>query len=50
MSAAFQRPDNRDRKLRGLYYASGSAHPGGGVPLVTLSGMAAAGCVLDDFK
>jgi diapolycopene oxygenase len=50
MSAAFQRPDNRDHKLRGLYYASGSAHPGGGVPLVTLSGMAAAGCVLDDFK
>lgn len=50
MSAAFQRPDNRDRKLRGLYYASGSAHPGGGVPLVTLSGMAAAGCVLDDLK
>ena len=48
MMAAFMRPANRDGKLRGLYYASGSAHPGGGVPLVTLSGMAAAGCVIED--
>jgi phytoene desaturase len=48
MTAAFMRPSNRDSRLRGLYYASGSAHPGGGVPLVTLSGMAAADCVLED--
>jgi phytoene desaturase len=48
MTAAFMRPSNRDKKLRGLYYASGSAHPGGGAPLVTLSGMAAAECVLED--
>jgi diapolycopene oxygenase len=49
-TAAFMRPGNRDPKLRGLYYASGSAHPGGGVPLVTLAGMAAADCVLEDQR
>lgn len=47
-SAAFLRPRNRDPRIRALYYAGGSAHPGGGVPLVTLSGMAAAQCVLAD--
>jgi diapolycopene oxygenase len=41
-ATAFMRPGNRDGRIRRLYYASGSVHPGGGVPLVTLSGMAAA--------
>jgi phytoene desaturase len=50
MTAAFMRPSNRDGRIRRLYYASGSAHPGGGVPLVTLSGMAAADCALDDLR
>ena len=40
--AAFKRPPNRIRSLPGLYLASGSAHPGGGLPMVALSGMAAA--------
>jgi phytoene dehydrogenase-like protein len=48
--AAFMRPANRAKGVRGLYYAGGSVHPGGGVPLVALSGMAAAGCVLGDEK
>jgi phytoene desaturase len=46
--AAFMRPNNRAPKIRGLYFANGSAHPGGGVPLVTLSGLAAANCVMAD--
>jgi phytoene desaturase len=46
--AAFMRPNNRARHIKKLYFANGSAHPGGGVPLVTLSGMAAAECVLAD--
>jgi phytoene desaturase len=37
-SAAFRRPPNRDRQIKGLYFAGGSSHPGGGVPLVMLSG------------
>ncbi|MCB2197849.1 phytoene desaturase [bacterium] len=40
--AAFRRPPNRSRDLHGLYFAGGSSHPGGGVPLATLSGMLAA--------
>jgi 1-hydroxycarotenoid 3,4-desaturase len=46
--AAFRRPPNRVRGVRGLYLASGSAHPGGGVPLCALSGRAAARAVLAD--
>ncbi|MCS7057251.1 MAG: phytoene desaturase family protein [Thermoflexales bacterium] len=49
-TAAFMRPANRDGKIGRLYFASGSAHPGGGVPLVTLSGIAAARCVEEDLR
>jgi phytoene desaturase len=45
---AFRRPANRDPRVRGLYYAGGTTHPGGGVPLVTLSGKVAAQMVLAD--
>jgi phytoene desaturase len=41
-TTAFRRPANRNRHLRGLYFAGGSAHPGGGIPLVLLSGKMAA--------
>ena len=46
--AAFRRPPNRVAGVRGLYLASGSAHPGGGVPLCVLSGEAAARALLAD--
>lgn len=46
--AAFRRPPNRVRGVKGLYLASGSAHPGGGVPLCVLSGHAAARALLAD--
>jgi len=36
--AAFKRQANRSNKYRNLYYCGGSAHPGGGIPLVILSG------------
>ena len=36
--AAFLRPPNRDRKVRNLFFAGGATHPGGGLPLVALSG------------
>ncbi len=47
--AAFQRPANRS-EIGGLYLASGSAHPGGGVPLCLLSGRAAARALLSERK
>lgn len=45
--AAFKRPPNR--LARGLYLASGSAHPGGGMPLCVLSGRAAAAAAIEDL-
>ena len=36
--SAFLRPPNRARHLRGLYFCCGTTHPGGGIPLVLLSG------------
>ncbi len=47
--AAFRRPHNRARDVRGLYFAGGTTHPGGGVPMVTLSGAVAARLLLDDL-
>jgi phytoene dehydrogenase-like protein len=48
-TAAFLRPKNRATDLKGLYFASGSAHPGGGVPLCLASGMFAADALLEDL-
>lgn len=47
--AAFNRPANRIKSIKGLYLASGSAHPGGGMPLAVLSGKAAAAALIEDF-
>jgi 1-hydroxycarotenoid 3,4-desaturase len=47
-SAAFLRPSNRVSSVPGLYLASGSAHPGGGVPLCAQAGLLAADAVLAD--
>ena len=46
-SSAFKRPANRSRHLKGLYFAGGSSHPGGGVPLCLLSGKMAAELVFE---
>ncbi len=45
---AFRRPHNRCADVRGLYFAGGTTHPGGGVPMVTLSGKVTAELVLTD--
>jgi 1-hydroxycarotenoid 3,4-desaturase len=46
--ASFQRPTARS-KLTGLYLASGSAHPGPGVPMAALSGRLAAAALKADL-
>jgi diapolycopene oxygenase len=46
--AAFRRPHNRCPDLKGLYFAGGTTHPGGGVPMVTLSGRVASQLLLED--
>ncbi|HNW60187.1 MAG TPA: phytoene desaturase family protein, partial [bacterium] len=44
---AFRRPANRSRAVPGLFFAGGSSHPGGGIPLVLLSGRMAAGLIAE---
>ena len=44
---AFRRPANRSREIKGLYFATGSAHPGGGIPLTVLSGKHASDLILE---
>jgi len=44
VAAAFLRPANRS-PVPGLFLVGGSAHPGGGLPLVTLSARIVAGLV-----
>jgi phytoene desaturase len=46
---AFRRPHNRCPDVGGLYFAGGTTHPGGGVPMVTLSGKVAAAMVVEDI-
>lgn len=47
--AAFRRPHNRAKNLNGLYFVGGTTHPGGGVPMVTLSGKVVAEMILNTF-
>jgi len=44
--APFKRPGNRCREVDGLYFVGGTTHPGGGVPMVILSGKVAAEMIL----
>jgi phytoene dehydrogenase-like protein len=48
-AAAFLRPGNRG-PLRGLYLVGGSSHPGGGLPLVAISGRIVADLVAEDLR
>jgi len=45
--AAFLRQANRSKHYKGLYFCGGSAHPGGGIPLVILSGKLAAESIIN---
>jgi 1-hydroxycarotenoid 3,4-desaturase len=46
---SFARPGAASR-MRGLYLAGGSAHPGAGIPMATMSGRLAAGRLLADLS
>lgn len=48
--SAFMRPPLRARGLRDLYFVGGGTHPGGGIPLVLLSGRAVAERVCEDAQ
>lgn len=38
VSQTFTRPSNRSKDIKGLWFTGGTTHPGGGTPVVTLSG------------
>lgn len=42
----FARPQNHDKHIANLFFAGGAAHPGGGLPLVAMSGKIAADLVV----
>lgn len=48
MFSAFMRPPLRSPDVRKLYFVGGATHPGGGIPLVLLSGKAVAAAVAKD--
>jgi len=43
---AFLRPFNRDPAIKNLFFTGGTTHPGGGSPMVTISGMNTAELIL----
>ena len=45
--SAFLRVPNRSREIENLYFTGGATHPGGGIPLVLLSGKMAADMIAD---
>lgn len=47
-TASFARPGNSG-KVKGLYLAGGSVHPGPGAPMAALSGKIAADCLMKDW-
>ncbi len=47
---AFRRPHNRCKDIKGLYFVGGTTHPGGGVPMVTLSGKVASEMIIADDR
>ena len=50
ITSAFLRPPNQARDIARLYFAGGTTHPGGGIPLVLLSGKMAAELVLRESE
>lgn len=49
-NSAFLRPRNYSSEFKNLFFAGGSSHPGGGVPLVILSGKIAANLIINKYN
>ena len=47
--AAFYRHPNYSKRIKGLYFAGVSVHPGGGIPLALNSAKIACECLFEDF-
>jgi phytoene desaturase len=47
--SAFMRPPNKNSKIKNLYFVGGATHPGGGIPLVLLSGKLSVDLILREI-
>ena len=47
--SAFYRHANFSRKIKGLYFASGSVHPGGGIPICFASAQIVSNLIIEDY-
>ncbi|QPC48382.1 phytoene desaturase [Mangrovibacillus cuniculi] len=47
---AFLRPINRSKDIKNVYYVGGTTHPGGGSPMVTISGLNVAEAIIHQYK
>jgi phytoene dehydrogenase-like protein len=50
MLAAFFRQANFSSKVKGLYFAGGSVHPGGGIPLCLLGARITASLIRKKYQ
>lgn len=48
--AAFMRQSNKSKTIKNLYFCGGSAHPGGGIPLVILSGKIVSDIINSEYQ
>ena len=48
--AAFMRQSNKSKTIKNLYFCGGSAHPGGGIPLVILSGKIVSDIIQKEYQ
>lgn len=48
--AAFMRQSNKSKTISNLYFCGGSAHPGGGIPLVILSGKIVSDIIQKEYQ
>lgn len=49
-TSAFLRQQNKSKSIKNLYFCGGSAHPGGGIPLVILSGKIVSDIIKDEYQ
>ena len=48
--AAFMRQSNKSKTIKNFYFCGGSAHPGGGIPLVILSGKIVSDIIQKEYQ
>lgn len=48
--AAFMRQSNKSKTVKNLYFCGGSVHPGGGIPLVILSGKIVSDIIQKEYQ